>query len=223
MTLDSDNNLEYWKDLQIIVDDELYKLRKAQSKNAVESREGINPAVTHDVLQVFNGKTPTQLQVLKTQIENKIRSNEEGIDIGYWETLLSRLKAHIARARLKEMHEQNLITRSKSMEQNINLNIESNQPLFPIQDNDDVKQEMEPFPSTSTDDRNTEKYTEEEVSEQMDPTIRCVEEYNSGQYSPKLLSISEIESGILITLPEDGQQTNRTTKKSSDAIRSQSN
>ena len=211
MTLDSRNNLQYWKDLQVIVDDELYKLRKAQSKNTVETREGINPAVTHDVLKVFNDKTPSQLQQLKTQIERKIASNEEGIDIGYWETLLSRLKAHISRARLKEMHEQNLISRANRIynDQNLVTNVENvpKEPLFPIVDNISGPEEEKPSTSAVIDDEVPEKSKDsddaQEISEQMDPTIRCVEEYQSGQYSPKLLSMSEIESGILITLPED--------------------
>ena len=32
----------------------------------------------------------------------------EGIDVGYWESLLSQLKAHLARARLRDRHSENL-------------------------------------------------------------------------------------------------------------------
>ena len=32
----------------------------------------------------------------------------EGVDVGYWESLLSQLKAHLARARLRDRHSENL-------------------------------------------------------------------------------------------------------------------
>lgn len=41
---------------------------------------------------IFRGKTADQLDQLKKQIEKKINSKAEGVDIGYWETLLSQLK-----------------------------------------------------------------------------------------------------------------------------------
>lgn len=41
---------------------------------------------------IFRGKTAEQLDQLKIQIEKKINSKAEGVDIGYWETLLSQLK-----------------------------------------------------------------------------------------------------------------------------------
>jgi len=44
------------------------------------------------VAHIFRGKTAEQLNKLKTQIEKKINSKAEGVDIGYWETLLSQLK-----------------------------------------------------------------------------------------------------------------------------------
>jgi len=44
------------------------------------------------VAHIFRGKTAEQLDQLKIQIEKKINSKAEGVDIGYWETLLSQLK-----------------------------------------------------------------------------------------------------------------------------------
>lgn len=59
---------------------------------AVGRREGIHQSVAHEVAHIFRGKTAEQLDQLKTQIEKKINSKAEGVDIGYWETLLSQLK-----------------------------------------------------------------------------------------------------------------------------------
>lgn len=104
----------------------------------VGRREGIHQSVAHEVAHIFRGKTAEQLDQLKIQIEKKINSKAEGVDIGYWETLLSQLKgsylcihyttvfylklfnfiayfftlqlilAHVARARLRDRHQENL-------------------------------------------------------------------------------------------------------------------
>ena len=38
-----------------------------------------------------------QLVLLEQQINQKINSNDPGTDVGYWESLLQQLKAHMAR------------------------------------------------------------------------------------------------------------------------------
>ena len=105
-------NKDFWNDIVIIVDDELQKLRRLDSKSqyevAAERRQGINKAVASDVQEVFKGKTASQLSELQKQIEKKLRERTEGIDVGYWESLLSQLKAHLARARLRDRHSENL-------------------------------------------------------------------------------------------------------------------
>jgi hypothetical protein len=207
MELDSEKNLDYWTDLQIIVEDELYKLKRFQTQNTVDRREGINAAVSQEVIQVFKGKTPAQLQALKTQIEKKINSNEEGIDIGYWETLLSRLKAHIARARLREMHEQNLIKRLNKLKHEQNVQQSQSQSLFPcVEKNfDDIEEDPKPSTSaTKTMPEVIESQTEEEnTDQQIDPMIKCINDYELGQYSPIMLSMSDLEAGTLIIEPEE--------------------
>lgn len=94
---------------------------------AVGRREGIHQSVALEVAHIFRGKTAEQLDQLKIEIEKKINSKAEGVDIGYWETLLSQLKgslvivqimlwfliillcvAHVARARLRDRHQENL-------------------------------------------------------------------------------------------------------------------
>jgi hypothetical protein len=60
--------------------------------SAVGRREGIHQSVAKEVASVFKGKTATQLEALQLQIESKISGKPEGVDIGYWESLLSQLK-----------------------------------------------------------------------------------------------------------------------------------
>ena len=103
---------DYWNDIITIVNDELHKLRKLDAKSqyeeAAERRQGINKAVAGDVQMVFKDKTSEQLAQLQVQIESKLSQRSEGIDVGYWESLLSQLKAHLARARLRDRHSENL-------------------------------------------------------------------------------------------------------------------
>eukprot|EP00090_Calanus_glacialis_P009333 TRINITY_DN17717_c0_g1_i1.p1 TRINITY_DN17717_c0_g1~~TRINITY_DN17717_c0_g1_i1.p1 ORF type:complete len:739 (+),score=272.19 TRINITY_DN17717_c0_g1_i1:35-2251(+) len=112
--LEKGANCDYWEDITVIVEDELHKLRKLDRRTgsvyeaAVERREGINKAVSTDVQQVFRGKTVDQLEQLQTSIEVKLKERSEGVDIGYWESLLSQLKAHTARGRLRDRHQENL-------------------------------------------------------------------------------------------------------------------
>lgn len=110
--LERGKNLDYWNDITVIVEDELHKLRKIEKQNeydfSLNRREGIHQSVAKDVTNVFKGKTSVQLGALQKQIEAKINSKADGIDIGYWESLLSQLKAHMARARLRDRHQENL-------------------------------------------------------------------------------------------------------------------
>ena len=100
-------------DIVVIVEDELHKLRKmdvvkSHYEEAAERRQGINKAVADDVQAVFQGKSAEQLADLQIAIERKLAEKAEGVDIGYWESLLSQLKAHLARARLRDKHSENL-------------------------------------------------------------------------------------------------------------------
>ncbi|XP_064461461.1 splicing factor Cactin-like [Ornithodoros turicata] len=231
MELESSRNLNYWRDIQIIVEEELRKLRRLDTssiENQIgERREGINSSVSTEVVEVFKGKTPSQLQALYQQIEKKIHSKEEGLDVPYWETLLSRLKAHMARARLRERHQENL--RHKLYQLKQEQGVESG-PLFPC-----VKQEAEslgesepiaqPGPSRqevvpdsiavkqspdseSEDSEDTEeKKDEEPMEEPEDPIQKCEEEYRTGGYSPKLLRPEDLEPAtILIDTVEDNER-----------------
>ena len=81
---------------------------RSESPKQKSRRRGINKAVASDVQDVFKGKTSDQLSQLQLQIERKLSQRAEGVDVGYWESLLSQLKAHLARARLKDKHSENL-------------------------------------------------------------------------------------------------------------------
>lgn len=82
--------MSYWEDVATIVRDELGKLRRL--KAPAPARDGVHRAVADDVTQIFKGKTGAQLEALQAQIEQKISGRHDGVDVGYWESLLSQLK-----------------------------------------------------------------------------------------------------------------------------------
>ncbi|XP_062516489.1 splicing factor Cactin-like [Corticium candelabrum] len=109
MDLEQGRHLDYWKDITVVCESELHKLRKAESSmrtgsDSYDRRGGIHKAVGQDVYKVFHGKTYFQLQELKKQVTRKIHSGD-AVDVGYWESLLQELKGYMAKARLRERHQ----------------------------------------------------------------------------------------------------------------------
>ncbi|TWW72657.1 Cactin [Takifugu flavidus] len=131
MELEQGKNVDFWRDMTTITEDEISKLRKleASGKGPGDRREGINTAVSTDVQTVFKGKTYGQLQALHLNIESKIRSGGSNLDIGYWESLLQQVRVYMARARLRERHQD--VLRQKLFKLKQEQGVES-EPLFPI-------------------------------------------------------------------------------------------
>lgn len=137
MELEQGKNVDFWRDMTTITEDEISKLRKleASGKGPGDRREGINTSVTIDVQTVFKGKTYSQLQALHLNIETKIRAGGSNLDIGYWESLLQQVRVYMARARLRERHQD--VLRQKLFRLKQEQGVES-EPLFPI-----IKEEPE--------------------------------------------------------------------------------
>nr|XP_023653732.1 cactin [Paramormyrops kingsleyae] len=230
MELEQGKNVDFWRDMTTITEDEISKLRKleASGKGPGDRREGINTSVTNDVQTVFKGKTYSQLKALYLNIESKIRAGGSNLDIGYWESLLQQVRVYMARARLRERHQD--VLRQKLYKLKQEQGVES-EPLFPI-----IKEEPPtPQPVTSTEDRNTEQpgpsssssprgtkegeeageegqgdaegegkveavLTEEDLIQQSQA------EYDSGRYSPQLLLPSELPLDTHTMEPEEDMQ-----------------
>ncbi|XP_072166596.1 splicing factor Cactin-like [Diadema setosum] len=127
--LEEGKNLEFWKDITVIAEDELTKLKKItpEGQEAIDRREGINTSVSSEVADVFKNKTHGQLLALKAQIVARIQSGN-ALDIGYWESLQQQLDAHMARARLRELHQEKLRSKLAALRQQQGVEA---QPLFP--------------------------------------------------------------------------------------------
>lgn len=210
----SKENVDYWEDLKIIAHDELQKLRKSELGNeyhaAVGNREGINQSVARDVTSIVQGKTAQQLDELKAKIEEKIESKSDGVDIGYWESLLSQLKAHIARARLRDHHQENLrnkleLLKREQVESDEKPDMESNEPST-----SGIKHEQTDNPA---DEDNQDMEVEDD--EAMDMLSDCFALYTQGNYSPKYISENEIDTNIRII---DDEQLDENIEKIRDQV-----
>lgn len=194
--LERGKNLDYWNDITVIVEDELQKLRKLAKENEQDDiggrREGIHQAVANDVTTVFKGKSASQLAALQKQIEAKINGKADGIDIGYWESLLSQLKAHMARARLRDRHQD--ILRHK-------LQLLKQQQAMIAENKDKPSTSTAELSSQSADENENDGTENEKVASDM--LNECFDLYESGNYSPKLLSTDELEPGTLVITEED--------------------
>ncbi|XP_053905820.1 splicing factor Cactin isoform X2 [Cuculus canorus] len=205
MELEQGKNVDFWRDMTIITEDEIAKLRKLEASGKGgpgERRDGVNASVSSDVQSVFKGKTYNQLQVLYQGIESKIRGGGPNLDIGYWESLLQQLKAYMARARLRERHQD--VLRQKLYKLKQEQGVES-EPLFPI-----IKREpaspsnrldpeeslVQPGPSSEPEaEQDAEAKGEAEgeaVLMEEDLIQQSLDDYDAGKYSPRLLGPNEL-------------------------------
>ncbi|KAM4046574.1 splicing factor Cactin [Anomaloglossus baeobatrachus] len=224
MELEQGKNVDFWRDMTTITEDEISKLRKLESsgKGPGERREGVNSSVSTDVQAVFKGKTYSQLQVISQGIESKIKAGGPNLDIGYWESLLQQLRAYMARARLRERHQD--VLRQKLFKLKQEQGVES-EPLFPIvkqepdspeerQIREDFVQEQ-PGPSTAAAaSEEPKEATEEEGKEEAGESVlmeedliqQSLNDYDAGRYSPKLLTNQELPFDAHVVDFEEDQQ-----------------
>lgn len=218
--LEKKANYQYWEDLTIIVDDELKKLKKLEvEKNeyraAVGRREGIHQSVAKDVTEIFRGKTTTQLEELKSKIELKISRPTEGLDVGYWESLLSQLKAHQAKSRLRDKHQENLKSKlellKREQESAIKKEIEdddfemgNNSPRpGPSGSRSGPSTSRKPDASDESSQEATKCLTEVDENDLLE---ECFQLYARGNYGPKYLKQSDLEPGTEILTPEEDEK-----------------
>lgn len=175
-------DLTFWNDLLTISHDELAKLK---NYSGYGSSEGINPAVVPSINNMFVGKSPEQLLKLKSKVEEKLSKNEPGLDITYWETVLSKLKAFIAKARLQELHKLNMQTKPQKLKELKELKGQK------VTEGLEVEKEEEEDPIAGP----SEPISMPEFS----LVEQCKQMYKDGRYSPTLLDESSLSSSVQVT------------------------
>ncbi|CAL1542037.1 unnamed protein product [Lymnaea stagnalis] len=221
LELEEGKNADYWRDIITVTRDELVKLRKVDSNTREyigDRRDGINQAVTSEIGDIFKGKTTNQLKLLEKQIKDKL-SGGEGIDIGYWESLLQQLKAHKARTRLRERHQE--VLRQKLFKLKREQGIES-APLFPVVKDEktgsspnevisssnpggSTKQHQSPKPGSSKEPEDTEENQEslQEKEDDQEEVVMTEEdiqelEYIKAGYSPRMFQAEDLTIDAVI-------------------------
>uniref|UniRef100_A0A3Q3KCB5 Splicing factor Cactin n=1 Tax=Monopterus albus TaxID=43700 RepID=A0A3Q3KCB5_MONAL len=170
MELEQGKNVDFWRDMTTITEDEISKLRKleASGKGPGDRREGINTAVSTDVQTVFKGKTYSQLQALHLNIETKIRAGGSNLDIGYWESLLQQVRVYMARASLILQQQDSTLCKLFKLKQEQGVESE---PLFPIIKEEPRREQTrvttpgEPCPSSSLSTTRHNREQDDEVEE----------------------------------------------------------
>lgn len=203
--LEKGKNSDFWNDMTVIVEDELKKLNKleleGESQAVVGRRDGIHQSVVKEVSDIFKGKTTTQLDELKNRIEVKIESKSAGLDISYWESLLSQLKAHMARARLRDKHQENLKQKLQLLKSEPDVDALSEMPST-----SKVSQEVNANNETNTENALLENDSQE-ASAANNLLEMCFELYEKGDYSPIYISPTEIDDNVVV-MSEDRNENN---------------
>lgn len=169
-------------------------------------REGIHQSVVKEVTSVFKGKTAAQLEALQKQIESKISGKADGIDISFWESLLSQLKAHMARARLRDRHQENLLKKLQLLKAEQGVDTEKTEPNEPSTSTQ-VEVKVEGHPESSDESHHSDDNIEEleEPEETVANTMldECFADYDNGEYSPKYWRSNHLEPGTIVVTEED--------------------
>lgn len=111
----------------------------------------------------------------------------DGVDISYWESLLSKLKAHMARARLRDKHQVNLRQKLELLK---NSTFEEPAPKSTL-----VNSYVEKLGTNTTDAVNNEEIDENAIKF-IDETHfnTCLDLYDNGCYSPPYQTLEEIQN-----------------------------
>ncbi|XP_020257548.1 cactin isoform X1 [Asparagus officinalis] len=108
-------HIEFWEAMMVVCNWELGEARKRDAIDRARVRgeeppadilaeeRGLHSTIEADVKNLLNGKTSTELETLRRQIESQMRSGTAKV-VEYWEAILKRLQIYKAKARLKEIH-----------------------------------------------------------------------------------------------------------------------
>jgi len=206
--LDTENiHSAYWSDLTTIVCDEIRRLRMrgaAKEEGETSSRQGVHSSVAKDVTSTFQNKTASDLEKLQQQIEDKLANQKVGVDIGYWESILSQLKAYQARARLEERHRENLKQKLQILREEqgvLGVNTEeatTSSPKKEEQEEEEMETDQKPEVEEEDSDQAEEPDQNEEVRRSEALLSFSMSAYAAGRFSPRRLERSVLEPGTVV-------------------------
>uniref|UniRef100_H2YJA6 Splicing factor Cactin n=1 Tax=Ciona savignyi TaxID=51511 RepID=H2YJA6_CIOSA len=223
MELEQDRNVEFWKDMTVITEDELHTLKKI-------AHDEVFSCTANEVTHSWPVKLTPKLLALKQKIIEKLASGY--VDIGYWESLLSQLKAFLARARLRDRHQALLQDKLHKLKLEQLGENEGERKTAP-----DESSEVSPKAEGTSDptEVDEDQVKEEENIEKEDKVtltegdleLKCMEEFDEGKvrrigvyrhdifqidlppgsYSPKLLRLRDLPPDVVLLDPEEDTMT----------------
>ncbi|KAL3790297.1 hypothetical protein HJC23_002923 [Cyclotella cryptica] len=110
--------IRYWAALHTVTLDEIQYLKTG-------GESGTHASLVHDIKEMFQGQSMSDLQQMKRDIEQKLRGtsaaqprfDENGIvDTDYWQTVLAQLEVHLAKMELSEIHSKMLVKQLEKLE-----------------------------------------------------------------------------------------------------------
>ncbi|EYB95881.1 hypothetical protein Y032_0155g3068 [Ancylostoma ceylanicum] len=158
---------------------------------------------------LVNGKSVDELCQLERTIVNKVNAGGSGTDISYWEGLLVHLKVHIAKTRLKELHQKMLKLklariREEQMREVGKVDSQGHVTIKkrPISDDegDDLEKQvrkkidLDELESTELDDEQKEMRWRQLSPEQLE--VATLQLYERGGYSPSYGDVNDTMPGI---------------------------
>uniref|UniRef100_H2YJA7 Splicing factor Cactin n=1 Tax=Ciona savignyi TaxID=51511 RepID=H2YJA7_CIOSA len=207
MELEQDRNVEFWKDMTVITEDELHTLKKiAHDEVWIHGGKESTQPVSNDVAALFRSKTHSQT-ALKQKIIEKLASGGSSVDIGYWESLLSQLKAFLARARLRDRHQALLQDKLHKLKLEQLGENEGERKTAPDESSESPKAEGTSDPTEVDEDQvkeeeNIEKEDKVTLTE-GDLELKCMEEFDEG----KLLRLRDLPPDVVLLDPEEDTMT----------------
>ncbi|XP_038202796.1 cactin-like [Arvicola amphibius] len=217
MVLEPGKNVDFWRDMTSITEDEISKLRKleASGKGPGERREGINASVSSDVQSVFKGKTYNQLRVIFQGIQGKIRAGGPNLDMAYWESLLQQLRVRMARARLRERHQDVLRQKMLKLKQEQGVDSETLCSILksdpeaihgPRPSADPAEAEGARVPGDGEADKDMDTEGKAVLMEEDPIQESLADYYDAGLYSPRLLMAHELPLDAHVMEPQEDLQ-----------------
>ena len=146
-------------------------------------------------------------------------ANKEGsgIDVSYWESLLSQLKAHLARARLRDKHSENLRRKLAMLKAEQNIQASSADEELPQEE----EEAPTPLEDNKPSSQSPEDQQSEEALEEAEETEKVQEEEEEegdcGYYSPVYVCEYQLDLGTLVG--DEGEEAAKRRVDQSKALR----
>ncbi|OAY42808.1 cactin [Manihot esculenta] len=196
MHLDMDRktqtHIDYWEALMVVCNWELSEARKKDALDRARVRgeeppaellaeeRGLHSSIETDVRNLLEGKTSSELDALRSQIESQMSSGTAKV-VEYWEAVLKRLQIYKAKACLKEIHAKMLRKHLQRLEP-------------PLEDHDKLENDHSLRASEEENEHDIKDAETFSPEPMMEEEIHEAEE--AGSFSPELLHGDENEEAI---------------------------